>query len=191
MQNRTPRKAAAIAMSSSEITTTKRQKYHQQVFTVLYRQYATRVYRYIFARVNTHADAEDLTAQVFLEALKGVERLDGSGNFPAWLFTVARNKVVDSYRRKKPVQSGEGVLETIAGEGDPLNRISQDETIMELIQLVQGLEPDQQELLQLRFAGELTYAQIAEVAGKSEAAVKMSIHRLLDRLQDEMEQSNE
>ena len=101
MHNRTLTRSVALAMSKPESEITEQVRYSQADFTLLYRQYATRIYRFVFARVSNHADAEDLTAQVFMEALQSLERFDGNGNFAAWLFTIARNKVVDSYRRRK------------------------------------------------------------------------------------------
>jgi RNA polymerase sigma-70 factor (ECF subfamily) len=178
-------------MSKPESEIIKQVSYGQADFTLLYRQYATRIYRYIFARVSNHADAEDLTAQVFMEALQGLDRFDDSGNFSAWLFTIARNKVVDSYRRRKQLLSIEDAPEIIAENSEPLTRVVHSETIQQLSTVLKTLKPEQRELLQLRFAGELTYAQIAAVLGKTEAATKMSIHRLLRQLQGQMEQSNE
>ena len=126
-----------------------------------------------------------------MEALQGLDRFDGSGNFAAWLFTIARNKVVDSYRRRKRLLSIEAMPEIIAENGEPSTQVLYSETLHQLSTLLTELKPEQRELLQLRFAGELTYAQIATVVGKTEAAIKMSMHRLLRRLQDQMEQSNE
>ncbi len=160
-------------------------------FLQLYRQYVERIYRYVMARLGDHAAAEDLTSQVFLEAFKEQDRLAKVENLPAWLFTIARNKLVDSYRR----QRGEWSLESLPSlpdeTRDPLAQLISDEHQQQLAQALAGLAPDQLEMLQLRYAGELSYRQIGEVVGKSEAAVKMAVHRLLERLQHEMEQSHE
>jgi RNA polymerase sigma factor (sigma-70 family) len=65
------------------------------------------------------------------------------------------------------------------------------EALQRLSALVAGLEEDKQELLRLRFGGSLTYAQIAQVVGSSEGAVKMAVHRLLNRLEAGWEESDE
>jgi RNA polymerase sigma-70 factor (ECF subfamily) len=160
-------------------------------FIALYRQYVLRIYRYVMARVGDRVEAEDLTSQVFLEALKEADRLMDIKNLPAWLFTIARNKVVDSYRRDKDEASIEEIAEPAAEHGDLLAQVIASEKSDELHCVLKRLPPDQLELLQLRYAGGLSYRQIGESTGKSEAAVKMSIHRLLDKLQVDMERQDE
>lgn len=168
-----------------------RAKRDPAAFTALYRAYAARVYRYVYARVSNHQDAEDLTAQVFEAALNGLKGFGGQKNFPAWLFTIARNKIVDNYRRRKPNVSLDAVQDIPADLPDPLHQVQEIENLEHLAGLVNELEADKQELIHLRFAARLTYAEIGDVVGKSEGAVKMSIHRLLQDLQEQMEQKNE
>jgi RNA polymerase sigma-70 factor (ECF subfamily) len=168
-----------------------RAKHDPSAFTGLYRAYATRVYRYVYARVSNHQDAEDLTAQVFEAVLAGLKNFGGRKNFSAWLFTIARNKVVDSYRKNKFKLPLDAAQHVAADDPDPLHVVVNNEALDALAALVDELEPDKQELIHLRFAGGLTYAAIGEVVGKTESAVKMSIHRLLQQLHEQMEQKNE
>ena len=160
-------------------------------FSVLYRQYVNQVYRYIYARVSNHADAEDLTSQVFEVVLKRLPTFGAGGNFNAWLFTIARNKIVDSYRVRRSVVPLETIQNVPLSDSDPLTLLARKETWAQLGELLHDLTQDQQELLQLRFAAELSYAEIGMVTGKSEAAVKMSVYRPLDKLQEKIEKSDE
>jgi len=159
-------------------------------FSAIYQRYATPIYRYTIARVGNRADAEDITSLVFMDALKSWKRFKLNGNLPAWLFTIARNKIVDRYRREKETIPLEYISDTIVEEKGLLKGVMDTETAAKLSQILSSLQTEQQELLQLRFAGELTYSQIGEVVGKSEAAVKMAVHRLLDQLQNLMEQDD-
>jgi DNA-directed RNA polymerase specialized sigma24 family protein len=70
-------------------------------FTPLYRKYALPVYRYFYSRLGSPAEAEDLTSQVFLEALESLPRFRRGSSFPVWLFTIVRRRAIDHYRRKR------------------------------------------------------------------------------------------
>ena len=160
-------------------------------FLELYHQHAANVYRYIYARVGNQQEAEDITSQVFLDAINGLHRLDRKENFTPWIYTIARNKIVDSYRSGAKSVSLDSLPEFPDENKDMLAGVIQSETQHKLAEVLSNLEPEQLELLRLRYAGELTYRQIGEVVGKSEAAVKMAATRLVGKLKAEMEQSNE
>jgi RNA polymerase sigma-70 factor (ECF subfamily) len=156
----------------------------RNAFAALYQRYVERIYRYVYSRVGRKADAEDLTAQVFTEALEGLEGYREQGTFSAWLFTIAHRRVVDHYRRKRPTQPLDQALDTVGEGPNPLAEVVREERLEHLARLIKGLDDEKQELLRLRFAGELTYREIGEIVGRSEGAVKMAVHRLLRRLEE-------
>jgi RNA polymerase sigma-70 factor, ECF subfamily len=166
-------------------------------FEVLYRRYVTSIYRYLYSRVGNAADAQDLTAQVFIEALQGLDGYRERGNFAAWLFTIARHEAADHHRRKHPhlpldeARDAPGGVGSLTQSENPLGCLVRKEALQRLAALVRQLDDDKQELLRLRFAGGLTYREIGRVVGRSEAAVKMAVHRLLRRLEAEWEEANE
>jgi RNA polymerase sigma-70 factor (ECF subfamily) len=160
-------------------------------FASLYRRYVTPIYRYLYSRVGQATAAEDLTAQVFVEALEGLAGYHERGHFAAWLFTIARRKAADHFRRRRPHLPLNEALDSPAGAESPLTGLVRQEALQRLAVLVAGLNEDQQELLRLRFAGGLTYGQIGVVVGRSEAAVKMAVHRLLRRLEARWEERDE
>jgi RNA polymerase sigma-70 factor (ECF subfamily) len=162
-------------------------------FAALYRRYVTPIYRYVYSRVGSDADAQDLTAQVFLEALESLPRYRDRGNFAAWLFTIARRRAIDHYRRRSPLPLND--TPDPDDDNDPLSHVIEYETLDRLKDLIVQLNDDQRELLRLRFAAGLTFGQIGLILRRNEAAVKMALHRLLDQLrvkwraQDEHTQS--
>ena len=158
-------------------------------FAALYWRYVTPIYRYVYSRVGGEADAQDLTAQVFLEALEGLPRYRDRGNFAAWLFTIARRRAIDHHRRR-PVLLLDDAPEPATDE-DPQSQMLERETLERLKTLVTQLSDDQQELLRLRFAAGLTFNQMGAVLGRSEAAVKMALRRLLDNLKAKWEVHDE
>jgi RNA polymerase sigma-70 factor (ECF subfamily) len=160
-------------------------------FAKLYRRYLTPVYRYVFARIGNVADAEDLTSQVFLAALEALPRYQGSGRFSAWLFSIARRKVADHYRARRAQAPLEAITRLPASGDDPLEQVAADEELRELARRIGRLHEDERELLRLRFAAQLSFAEIAALLKRKPSAVKMSLYRLLERLESQMESGNE
>jgi len=157
-------------------------------FAELYRRYLTPVYRFVFRRVGGDvAIAEDLTSQVFLEALNNLAGYCERGRFTAWLFTITRRRLVDVYR-KTEMAFLEDIPESLLGVSDGLEQY---EDMSRLKQLLAALDEEKHELLQLRFSAELSFADMAAVLGRSEAAVKMSLYRVLDVLREQWEAGNE
>lgn len=157
-------------------------RHDRAAFASLYRLYVARIYRYVYSRVGNRSDAEDVTSQVFLQALESLAGYREQGRFSAWLFGIARRKVADHHRRRAaPAPLDEATVG--AGQADFLGRLVQEEELERLAALVAGLSEDEQELLRLRFAGELSYGEMGAVVGRSEAAAKMATYRLLRRLE--------
>ena len=160
-----------------------------EVFALLYDRYVQRLYHYFYHRTNNVHDAEDLTAQTFLTALEALPHYRRDGYFAAWLFTIARNKVVDYYRRTPNVPLDESMAppfqSDLAGEAET----SQQRGI--LLRAIRSLKEDEQELIRLRYVAELSFAEIAKALHKSEGATKKMLYRLLARLKSQMEAGHE
>lgn len=154
----------------------------QATFTRLYRRHVTPIYSYLYSRVGNRADAEDLTEQVFTEALEGLERYEEQGKAAAWLFTIAHRRLVDHYRSRCEELPFDEALDSPLDSLGPEAEVMRRERLAALARLVAGLDEEERELLQLRFVADLTYGEIGEVLGRSEGAVKIAIYRLLDRL---------
>jgi RNA polymerase sigma-70 factor, ECF subfamily len=155
-------------------------------FTELYERYWPRVYRYFAARVHDRHEAEDLTSEAFRQMWVGRRGYGRLGSYRAWLFSIVRRTVVDHYRRRRPaVQLRSALAQDVLDEAPtPEEQIVQDERELYARQLLSELGEEQQEVLRLRFAAELTYADIAEVIGKREDAVKKIAYRALQLLRE-------
>lgn len=158
-------------------------------FAQLYDHFSKPIYRYLYSRVGNQADAEDLTAQTFLTALEKLPRYRERGHFKAWLFTIARNKAMDHFRRKHPEVLLD-VAEIQTEQNDMLAVVIQDEQIQQLSALIKCLDEDEQELLRLRYVADLSFAEMAALLGKRQDAVKKSLYRLQARLQGQLEVKN-
>lgn len=161
-------------------------------FSALYRRYVTPVYRYLYKWTGSQAEAEDLTSQVFTAALEGLGRYreqgtESSGGFSAWLFTIARRKAIAAYRRSNreaPLETAEGLPEHAPGL---LEQAVRGEQRRRLSELLSSLDAEQRDLLHLRFTAGLGYAEIGTLLGRSEGAIKMAVHRLLQDLSAQWE----
>lgn len=177
-------------MPNEELTLIKTARQDAQAFGELYLRYVRPVYRYLYSRLGNVPEAEDATAQTFLVAFESFHRLRQEEHFAAWLFTIARHKAIDAFRRRRPTQSLDDVHE-LPGEDDPLSAVTQSEQISALSGLIRNLPEKETELLRLRFVAELSYPEIARLLHKKEETVKKSIYRLLGRLQSQLEGSYE
>ena len=171
-----PGTAADTALATDEQLAMAAQA-NPQAFTPLYERYLDRIYRLCYSRLGDRQAAEDAAGEVFLQALAHL-RTYRSANFGAWLYAIARNVVIAHYRRQGRSQS---LSEAQAAEiaHDPL--AGQAERTALLLALEQ-LSDDQRAAVELPAAG-WSDAQIGAVLNKSEAAVRMTRYRAMQRLQ--------
>ncbi len=155
-------------------------------FGRLYNHYVQPVYRYFYSRLGTTHDAEDLTAQTFMAAFEYLPRYQERGQFAAWLFRIARSKLMAHFRGNRHEIELEAVEGLVGGE-DILLQVIQGEEKSRLMSLIKNLNPEEQDLIRLRYVAELTFAEIADLLCKREEAVKQSVYRLLARLKSQME----
>jgi len=151
-------------------------------FARLYDGYVERVYRYIYFRVEDDLTAEDLTSQVFLKAWENLGRYQPGGLFLAWLYTIARNTVIDHYRTRKQMVPLEEVS-SLAVEKDGLEKRMEIQYDIEGLRTgLQQLTDDQQQVLILRFIVQMSTKEIARMMGKREGAIRALQMRALQAL---------
>lgn len=169
-------------------------RHDPEAFSRLYRHYVERIYRYLFSHVDDKAEAEDLTSKVFKAAWENLGNYRERGEFAAWLFSIARNKVRDYHRRRRAHISWELLGETSQQQDESCNpqaRAEKSDDLERLANYLRQLNPHQMELIRLRFAADLSYRDIASLLGRSEASVKMAMNRLLRQLKKRWEMEDE
>lgn len=158
-------------------------------FGELYLRYVDKIYNYIYYRTSNHHEAEDLTARVFHRALKHIPDYEDRGlPFSAWLYRIAHNLVVNWHRdrNRRQIIPLEGlVLRTL--RRDAPDRITERlDNAERLLTVIRGMPEDRQLLLILKYVDRLPNAEIGEIMGRSEGAIKSLYHRTLVALRDEM-----
>ncbi|MBZ0279056.1 MAG: sigma-70 family RNA polymerase sigma factor [Anaerolineae bacterium] len=160
-----------------------------EAFGVLYERYVGKIYNYIYYRTGNHHDTEDLTALVFYRAMGHIEHYTERGvPFQAWLYRIAHNLVANWHRdrgRRKII-----ALEEFSGPG-PQSEIpdaqAEDKEEREiLLATIRRLPEERQQLLILKFIEKMSNAEIGEIMGRTEGAIKSLYHRTLIALRDEL-----
>lgn len=145
----------------------------QEAFTQLYDMHFDKVYRYIYVKVHSQAEAEDLTQDVFIKAYEAIKSYRWRNlPFTAWLFKIAHNRVID-YVRKTSKEKKTSLDEAGAiTSGDPVYMTEQNFEIYQLKKALEKLPESQREVASLRFISELSISEVALTLGKSEGTVK-------------------
>ena len=176
----TPTDSAAQPASAAQQTTD---------FAGLYEDEIWRVYGFLAYRVGDTATAEDLTQITFERALRAWSRFDPRRGSPgAWLLTIARNALIDHVRRDRsawlePIDEQE--LPSVPGPE------ARDAGSPELVACVAALGEREREVIALRFGGDLSGAEIAQMLGMSVANVHQVLSRSLRRLREMLEQAHD
>ncbi len=147
---------------------------NQTAFTQLYDLYFDRIYRYIYVRLRRQDEAQDLTQEVFIKALKAIESYKiGKTPFASWLFRIAHNQVIDHVRKyRKGLEMSLDEAPPTVGCEDPVAIVEQNFEVAELHTAMMRLSPAQQEVISLRFIADLPIAEVARILGKREGTVK-------------------
>jgi len=153
-------------------------------FADLYEQNFHRVYAYIARRVQDRHDAEDLTAEVFREALAGIGKFEWRGvPFAAWLMRIAARAVADHWTRNgREASAPLSDSEEAAPEEIERNAM--------LLQLVNRLPEAQFRVIQMRFVEQKSIREIAQAMQRSEGAVKQLQLRAIENLRAQMESAH-
>lgn len=160
-------------------------------FAELYESNFNRVYAFVARRVKDREEAQDVTAEVFHQALRNLGRFQWRGvPFAAWLLRIAANALADRWQRAArgvEVPAADGQIENEAGGADT----AEVERRAMLFQLVDRLPPDQRLVVVRRFVDQKSIREIAGELERSEGAVKQLQFRALETLRDQMRKSND
>ena len=167
-------------------------KREPDAFGLLYEKYINRIYNYIYFRVGSAQDAEDITTRVFMKAYDNIGRYRHMGlPFSAWLYRIAHNQVANFHRdnsRGREISIDEMLMPPPQLKSDhPENSALRQESINYLLSLINDLHADKRELIMLKFVHKLSNEEIASALGRTEGAIKSLYHRTLLELRDHMD----
>lgn len=166
----------------------------KEAFSSLYKIYFVPIYRFIYLRVQNKSLAEDFTQTVFIKVYEAISDFRIENKTPLnYFFTVARNTIIDYWRKKKDLTLENPNI--IAKEGqvdmaENIHNIIQREEQSKILQnIIQYLTKDQQEIIILKFIDDLSTKEIAEIVGKTEEAVRQLQSRALKSIRSKLKDS--
>lgn len=168
-------------VENSKILAFKAKQGDAEAFAQLFDQYSDKLYRFIFYKVSKKEVAEDLTSQCFLKVWEQIISGLKIKSFPAFIYRIARNLIIDYYRSR---EKEELPLIYQVDLIDEKLRFNPDENLIQeqLEKLLFTLKGEVREIVILRFIEELSIKEIARIVGKSSANVRVIIHRALKEL---------
>lgn len=167
-------------------------------FSALYHRWYTPMYRFLAARASSKEIAEDLVQSVFVKAWKALYPQGKSEatkevvtqTIPAaYFYTLARNTLIDHWRKRKTDRLDEEVEMSLPDTRPLISEVlSKEQEVKPALDAIAALPSEQREVLMLRFFDELETAEIAEIMGKSEMAIRQIQCRALKALRKELTQ---
>lgn len=160
-------------------------------FEVLVARYLKPVYGFVYRRVGTAGDAEDITQDTFMKAWRHIKRFDRAKSFKPWIFTIAKNTLIDFLKKKKTIpfsvfdtENGENMLmETVADSAPEPSEIAEQGGMARAIESAAAfLAPQSQAIFSLHHANDLTFREIARTLGEPVNTVKSRYRRALAEL---------
>lgn len=154
-----------------------------------YEEIQPKIYAFFYAKTGNRATSQDLCHDTFYEACKNIASFNGESTLSTWMFAIANNLLKKFYRKNKYQQN---LMEKLAAipEADihsveELTEINEDAKT--LLHHISKLDDAAREILLLRIYGELSFAEIGVLIGKSENYARVTFHRLKLRIQKMME----
>lgn len=155
-------------------------RHNHAAFAQLYDRYVDKIYRYIYYKVGSQSEAEDLSGQVFLKAWEAIGRYQCTDRpFAAWLYRIAHNLIVDYFRTKRDTSSLDDIV-SVEFPGTDIDDIVNQHLTSDTLRLaLRHLTHDQEQVIVLRFLEGYNTTEVAQIMGKQPGAVRTLQHRAL------------
>lgn len=154
-------------------------------FAELYDAYVKKIYAFVYYRVSHRETAEDLTSEVFIKALDKIKHYSSDqGTFSSWLYAIARNTVIDHYRKNKNESDIDNLLGVLSRD-DCSEEVAARMRLNQVGKYLKKFSPRQREIIIMRVWDGLSYKEISEITGMSQGGLKMTVSRILRKIRKE------
>lgn len=152
-------------------------------FEKLYNTYYMKIYSYVVTLVKAHDLAEEITQEVFFKAIKSKKQYEGRSSEYTWLCAIAKNTAFDELKKRNKHRE---LSEDLTDETDLQRSLIDSDTTLQIHKILHKLEEPYKEVFQLRIFGELSFANIGMIFGKTESWARVTYHRARLKLQEKM-----
>lgn len=156
-------------------------------FDKLYRTAYAPVFRFIYLKIKRRDDAEDLTQDVFIKVLRAMPKEQGDTSPLPYLFTIAKNTVIDWARKKKPEYNDDALINLKDETPDPEAYADLDQEARRVLKVMTQLSETDEALIKLKHMDGLSHKEIAGIVGKNEEAVRQALSRAMRELRTLLE----
>ena len=152
-------------------------------FDELVERYSQKVFKFIFMKTNNIECTEDIVQDAFVRAWQNIEKYDPKYCFSTWLYTIAIRLTHNHFRKRRPITIEDEILDSRSNEQQtPEQIVSQAEQNRLVWEKAADLKPEHYNILWLKYVEQLSIDEIAQATGKSEANVKVILHRARNKL---------
>lgn len=152
-------------------------------FEVFYHTYVRRVYRFVFYRVGGKTElAQDLTQDIFLKAFEAFDRYDPSKGTSSWIYTIARNHLINYHAKQRPQIDVEEIGDSIWFSKDGRDEYLKTDAERRLLAEIEGLEAEDAKLVRMKYLEGWGFDDLAEIFGKTSGALRVQAGRALKKL---------
>jgi len=161
-------------------------KQDPEAFAELYDLYVKRIYRFVYFKVAGHEEAEDIVSEVFLKSWNYIigNKEKEIKSFSGLLYRIARNSIIDYYRKRAGSPENLSEDQDLGDGGKWYADLNDRIENQRIIESIRKLKQEYQEVLTLRYVDDLQIDEIAEITGKGNVAVRVTMHRALKKLKE-------
>jgi len=156
-------------------------------FAKFYNQHSPKIYRFVYLKVNSQQDSEDLTSEAFFKFWKNLndnkEKID---NPRALLYKIANNSVIDFYRKKSRTElitdPEDNILTRIKDKSDLNKEIDLGEDVIQIKEALSNIKEEYKDIIIWHYLDDFSAKEIAQITEKPEGTIRVKIHRALKSL---------
>lgn len=152
-------------------------------FEAFYRANLKRIYAFVFFRVGADkALAEDLVQDIFVKAFEAFGRYDPAISESAWIYTIARNHVINEMAKRRPAEPIEEVEDSIFAATDARERLAVRDDERRLLEAIGSLSKDEAALIRMKYLEGWRYEELAEIFEKTPGTLRVQANRALNKI---------